>query len=245
MKRDSRRVLAVLVSLAVVGLVGAAGALAGTAPEDPPAGQLLDVSKQVRAIHDKLDELIGRGQRARPGNLLASADCGYGSPSEVFAPWGDGAEYSLAPEGDFSATDEWTLSKDAAVVPSADPFSGAHQSLLLGQDGQAATPALCVDLNNPTIRFFARDVGGNEKANLRVDVLYEDFTGHVKHLTIARLKAGGDWQPSIVVPIYMNMLAAASPTGVTAVAFRFKAEGLQKGETLSVSSLYVDPWLSR
>ena len=47
--------------------------------------------------------------------------------------------------------------------------------------------------------------------------------------------------PSFILPIYMNVLALASPSGVTAVAFRFKAEGLQKDETLSVSSLYVDP----
>jgi hypothetical protein len=39
----------------------------------------------------------------------------------------------------------------------------------------------------------------------------------------------------------MNVLALASPSGVTAVASRFKAEGLQKDETLSISSLYVDP----
>jgi hypothetical protein len=104
---------------------------------------------------------------------------------------------------------------------------------------------MCVDVSNPTIRFFTRDVGGNGKANLKVDVLYEDFDGHVKHLTVAKLRAGSDWQPSMIVPFYMNMLAAASPSGVTAVAFQFKAEGLQKDESLSISSVYVDPFNSR
>ena len=104
---------------------------------------------------------------------------------------------------------------------------------------------MCVNLDNPTFRLFTRDLGGNGKANLKVDVLYEDFGGHVKHLTIAKLKAGGEWQPSIIVPIYMNMLAAASPSGITAVAFQFKAEGLQKDEKLSISSFYVDPYCSR
>jgi hypothetical protein len=45
--------------------------------------------------------------------------------------------------------------------------------------------------------------------------------------------------------MYMNMLALASPSGLTAVAFRFKAEGLQKDETLSISTLLVDPFSSR
>jgi hypothetical protein len=58
----------------------------------------------------------------------------------------------------------------------------------------------------------------------------------VKHLTIAKLRAGSEWEPSVILPMYMNVLALASPSGVTAVAFRFKAEGLQKGETLSISS---------
>jgi hypothetical protein len=236
--------LATLLSLLAVSLLGAPAALADDTTTADEA-QLVDVSKQVGDIQNKLNQLIGRGQTAKSGKLLASADCGYLDPSQVFLAWGDDASYSLAPQGDFSTTDGWTLSKRAMIVPSADPFSGAQQSLQLGHDGQAATPAMCVNLDNPTFRFFTRDIGGNGKANLKVDVLYEDFEGHVKHLTIARLKANSEWQPSIIVPIYMNMLAAASPSGVTAVAFQLKAEGLQKDETLSISSFYVDPYCSR
>jgi hypothetical protein len=45
--------------------------------------------------------------------------------------------------------------------------------------------------------------------------------------------------------MYMNRLSLASAEGLTAVAFRFKAVGLQKDETLSISSLYVDPFRNR
>jgi|SRR5438034_219313 len=244
MKGILRCFLAGLLFAGALSLFGAATALADdTTP--PEQAQLIDVSKQVGDIQTKLSQLISRGQTARAGKLLSSADCGYLDPSQVFLSWGDDASYSLAPQGDFSATDKWTLGKQATVVDIADPFSGAQQSLQFGHDGQAATPAMCVNLDNPTFRLFTRDLGGNGKANLKVDVLYEDFGGHVKHLTIAKLKAGGEWQPSIIVPIYMNMLAAASPSGVTAVAFQFKAEGLQKDEKLSISSFYVDPYCSR
>jgi len=238
-----RCLFAALLCATVLGAFGVAAAAAETTADDP--AQLLDVSKQVGGIQTRLNQLLSRGQSARPGKLLASADCGYGGASQEFLRWGDLASYALAPQGDFSATDGWTLSKQATVVDEADPFSGAARSLQLGHDAQAATPAICVDLDNPTIRFFTRDQGGNGKANLKVDVLYEDFNGAVKKLTIARLKAGADWQPSVVVPMYMNMLAAASPSGVTAVAFQFKAEGLSKGEALSISSLYVDPYSSK
>ena len=145
----------------------------------------------------------------------------------------------------FAETDGWTLNKHASVARWADPFSGAAQSLQFAKGAEAATPAMCVNLDHPTIRFFARDVGGNGKSRLKVDVLYEDFSGSVKHLTIAKLKAGSEWRPSVILPMRMNMLALASPSGLTAVAFRFKAEGLQKDETLSISSVYVDPFRNR
>ena len=89
-------------------------------------------------------------------------------------PGGHDASYVLAPQGDLSATDGWTLDKQA-TVPSADPFSGAQQSLQFAKGAEAATPAMCVTLDHPTIRFFIRDRGGNEKSQLKVDVLYEDF----------------------------------------------------------------------
>ena len=217
-----------------------AAAEVGTAGDE-----IVDVTKQVSQIEKKLDELLGHGRWARAGDLLESADCGYGEPSTLFAPWGDDATYMLAPQGDLSDTDGWTLDKDAVVDSSADPFSGAARSLRFSKGAEAATPAMCVNLDHPTIRFFVRDEGGNEKSHLRVEVLYEDFGGGVKHLTVARVRAGSAWRPSAIVPMYMNMLALASPSGMTAVAFRFKAEGLQKGETISISSILVDPFRSR
>lgn len=238
-----RRVLIMAACMATCLGIAASPAMADEIPSSD--SQLQDVSKQVSGIQKHLDDLLAHGRWATAGKLVSSADCGYGEAEQVFLPWADDAAYELAPQGDFSTTTGWTLSKGAAVVAGGDPFSGADQSLALGKDGQAATPAMCVDLSNPTIRFFARDVGGNGKANLKVDVLYEDFDGHIKHLTIAKLRADSEWQPSVIVPFYMNLLAAASSSGVTAVAFQFKAEGLQKDESLSISSLYVDPFNSR
>lgn len=244
MKRIVRRGFAI--GACVLALTAASVASA-TAKDGEAAdeAQLLDVSKQVSEIQKKIDELIARGRWAREGKLLADAECGYDDPAPVFAAWGDTAYYSLATQGDLAASDGWTLNKHATVVEGGDPFSGAGYSLQLAKGAEAATPALCVTLDNPSIRFFVKDVGGNGKANLKIDVLYEDLDGHVKHLTVAKLKAGTDWQPSAIVPMYMNMLAQASSSGVTAVAFQLKAEGLQKDETLSISGLYVDPFQSR
>jgi hypothetical protein len=94
------------------------------------------------------------------------------------------------------------------------------------------------------MRFFVRDQNGNGNADVRVDVLYEGLNGNMASLTIARVRAGSTWQPSAIVPILVNLLAAASPTGETAIAFRFTAEGLAQNESIDVSSLYVDPFQS-
>lgn len=239
MNRSLKNILVLSISIFVLAGSAATGALAADAAGE--GTQLSDVSKQVSGIQKKMDELLAHGRWATAGKLLAGADCGYGEPSSMFAAWGDDATYVLAPQGDLAASDGWTLNKQATVIPSADPFSGAKNSLQFVKGAQAATPAMCVNLDNPTIRFFVRDLGGNDKSQLKIDVLYEDLDGHVKHLTVARVRAGGEWQPSVILPIYMNILALASPSGVTAVAFRFKAEGLQKDETLSISALYVDP----
>ena len=239
------RIKRALVAGACFVALAAVAAGPGMAADDSSDDQLVDVSKQVAGIHKKMNDLLAHGRWARSGELLASADCGYGNAAQIFSPWGDPALYALAPQGDFAPSDEWTLDKEATVVTAADPFSGALDSLQLEKGAEAASPAMCVNLDNPTIRFFARDVGGNGKSHLKVDVLYEDLDGHVKHLTIAKLRLGTEWQPSVIVPMYMNMLAVASPEGVTAVAFKFRAEGLQKDETLSISSLYVDPFSSR
>jgi hypothetical protein len=238
-----RRILPLAACVLVFAATGTTAALAGEG--EAAEEQLLDVSKQVTDIEGKLTDLLAKGRWARAGELLAGTDCGFGEPSAAFAPWGDDATYVLAPQGDLSATDDWTLNKHATVVPSADPFSGAAQSLELGKGAEAATPAMCVNLDHLTMRFFIRSNGGNERARLKLDVLYEDFDGHVRRLPIAKLKAGSAWQPSVVVPMYVNRLALASPQGLTAVAFRFKADGLQKDESLSISSLYVDPLRNR
>jgi len=226
--------------IALAGVAAAPGMAADTSDD-----QLIDVSHQVSDIQKKVNDLLGHGRWARSGELLAGADCGYGDASTVFSPWGDPSLYALAPQGDLMPSDDWTLDKESSVVIGADPYSGAFESLQLEKGAEAASPAMCVNLDNPTIRFFARDLGGNDKANLKIDVLYEGLDGHVRHLTIAKLRLGDEWQPTVIVPMYMNVLALASPDGVTAVAFKFKAEGLQKDETLSISSLYVDPFSSR
>jgi hypothetical protein len=254
--RSVRRLVGGLVCGAVVGLgvVGAAVAspilpvapviVAPTLPVvvSPVAPAGVSVSGQVGAIQQDVSELLAPGG-AQAGQL-SSPLCGYPPASQAFLAWGDGSSYALAPDGDFSTSGEWTLNPLATIVAGGDPYSGAQQSLQLAAGGQAASPAMCVNVDDPTIRFFVRDQGGNGNADVRVDVLYQGRNGNIHTLTIARVRAASSWQPSSVIPIWVNLLAAASPNGTTAVAFVLTAEGLTQNETIGVSSLYVDPFQS-
>jgi len=227
----------------LAGLVGAEGALAGSSGGTDP--QVVDISHQLSDMQKKLNDLLSRGRLAKAGKLAATADCGYGDSSQVFLPWGDLASYSLVPQGDLGDTSGWSF-KNVGFSDDHDPFTPGTRSLLFTKgDSEAVTPVMCVNLDNPTLRLFLADRGGNGKSHLEVSVIYEDLDGNAHDLTLARLKVGAVWQPSVIVPIGVNLLSAASASGWTPVSFDFRVNGLQKGETFSLDGVYVDPTRSR
>jgi hypothetical protein len=229
-------------SVAICVLIVAIAAPAAYAVENP-IGQLLDVSKQVSSIQKKVDKVVAKDGLLPPADLLASADCGSVDTDQVFQAWDDQADYLLAPQGDLAATDQWTLGKGAVLSADHDPYSTSVQSILLPAGSQVATPAICVDLSKPSIRLFVKN-NGDPSSALRVDVLYQDEKGKSRSLTIASLQAGNTWEPSIVLPIYLNALAASSATGLTAVAFQFSPEA-KGNSSWQLDGLYVDPFKGR
>ncbi|TMM03681.1 MAG: hypothetical protein E6G10_06965 [Actinobacteria bacterium] len=180
---------------------------------------------------------------ALAGPLVATAtDC----PSEVltqpFLPWADPASYVLAPDGGFEAgASGWSLS-DAAITADNESFyvhgSGDGAALELAPGGSATSAPMCVGIEHPTLRFFARH-DGSAASTLRVDVLYEDAAGTTRSLTIGRVLGGDDWSPTLVMPVVANLLALV-PGERTAVAFRFTAEGADAA--WRIDDVYVDPY---
>ncbi len=249
MNRSSTSAHRILLALTVAmfASIAATTARADTGTSPTPASQLVDTSHQVADIQHQIANLQAKGQAAKSGKLTAAAAsaCGFQNPTQVFLPWGDPASYALAPQGDLSSTTGWSF-KHTNLAADHDPYTAGTNSLQFAQgDSEAVTPAMCVNLTNPTIRLFMKDTGGNGKSDVKVDVLYEDLNGNIQHLTLAKLRVGSTWAPSITIPIAVNILSAANASGVTAVAFDFKVEGLQKNETLSLDGFYVDPFLAR
>jgi hypothetical protein len=239
-KRRARGCVLALVGVLVLGL----GATAANADDD----ELVDVSKTTSEIQKKLHELRGKGRSARKGELSAAAVCGDDSTSQVFAPWGDTADYTRAPEGDLESTGGWELDKnDVTVIDENSPFSAGSKSLLLGDKGEAVTPVMCISTAHPTIRFFAQNTGSPE-STLEIEVLYENVDGHTKKLRVAKLRGSDEWRPTRIVPIHVNVLAAASEDGLTAIALKFKAKDVRSKERhrgWKIDDVLVDPFKAR
>jgi hypothetical protein len=181
---------------------------------------------------------------AHAGVLLSSAsNCSSETLSQPFQPWLDVSSYAPLPGGAFeSGQAGWSLSGAAAVTPGNESYylnSPTDSSSLSLPGGSSATsPSMCVGINNPTVRFMARN-GGSLFSTLRVDVLFEDALGNVHSAPVATLLSGSSWQPTLPLPITVNLLTLL-PGNETAVAFRFTAQG--GGGDWHIDDVYVDPW---
>lgn len=178
---------------------------------------------------------------AQAGVLVSSAgDCDNGSSSQVFLPWADVASYFLAPGGDFeSGAAGWALN-GAGVVGGNEPWNvtgGGSSSLSIPAGGSATSPTVCVGIEHPTIRFFAKSTDAGLLSSLRVDVLFEDAWGEVHSLTVGTV-GGGDWSVTPVYLVVANLLPLL-PGEHTPVAFRFTPEGTGSWQ---IDDVHVDPY---
>jgi hypothetical protein len=124
------------------------------------------------------------------------------------------------------------------VVADNEPFwvhGGDTPAAVRVADGASLTsPPICVGVDDPTMRFFARSAGG-PSGTLDVDVLYTDADGVPRELTIGTVVAdeAAEWTPVAPLPITAN-------TYEMSVAFRFTARG--PGSEWLVDDVYVDPY---
>lgn len=181
---------------------------------------------------------------ASAGPLVADApDCDAQSLSQPFLPWADVASYTLDPGGSFeNGTSPWALSGGAAVVNGNESFNvteaNDHKSLALPAGSSAVSRSLCVGIEHPDIRFFARS--GSALNRVNVEVLFEDGIGNAQSAPIGAITAGSDWAPTAPLPIVVNLLPLL-PGNHTAVAFRFTAAS----GSVQIDDVYVDPYARR
>jgi hypothetical protein len=179
------------------------------------------------------------------GPLAAFANCGYGAERQAFLPWLDLAEYSLAPNGNLASTSGWTLD-GSATSSGHDPYGLSSRSLVFDRNGDSATtPWMCVNLQNPTVRFLAVDSGGLGLGSLSVTLRYYTASGATGSLPLGLVKPVRSWEPSLPLVLALNSLSLLSSNGWTQISLEVKAGGLSAGETLSADGFWVDPCRSR
>jgi len=174
----------------------------------------------------------------------ASAQADDGAPcadrviEQPFTAWGDLADYFLAPDGDFTAGGAgWDLT-GGELVEDNEPHwvhgGDTPAALELDSGASATTPPICVSVDDPTMRFFARSIGG-PSGTLSVKVLYTDPDGADRALTIGTVVSddADGWTPVAPLPITAN-------TYEMRVAFRFTAQG--PGSAWRIDDVYVDPY---
>ena len=90
---------------------------------------------------------------------------------------------------------------------------------------------MCIGVEHPTVRFFARNTGDP------LSVLTVSVVGSHGSLPVGFITARSEWAPTPVVPVVVNLL---SLLGDQQVAFRFTAAD-GRGEW-TIDDVYVDPY---
>jgi hypothetical protein len=181
---------------------------------------------------------------AHAGPLVASAnDCASQELSQPFAPWLDPAHYTLAPNGGFEESpSSWDLRGGASPVSGNEPYyvraDGDSTSLRLPSGSSATSSAMCVGIEHPTLRLFARN-SGSPLSTLKVEVHFEDAFGNVHSAPLGVVSSSGAWQPTLPMVLGVNLLPLL-PGEHTPVAFQFTPRG--EGGKWQIDDVYVDPY---
>jgi hypothetical protein len=173
----------------------------------------------------------------------ATTGCPDVAVTQPFAPWGDAADYFLAPNGGLErGASGWALRGDAELQKGNEPFyvvdDGDRRSLSLSAGSSATTASFCIGVEHRSMRFFA---DGSRSSSLDVDVLYSDDGGRERSMRLATLSGSGRWAPTDVVPMIVNAMAAERDNALS-VRLRFTPRA--RGDW-SIDDVLVDPYRSR
>jgi hypothetical protein len=182
---------------------------------------------------------------ANAGLLVKSVqDCDTAQFSKPFSQFGDNFDYVPVPGGSFEpGAPAWAMTGGARVVAGNESYyvrsAGDSKSLYLPQGATATSPAMCVGLEDPTVRWLAKSSGSllGLTGATTVEVLFENSLGQVLALPVGAGLLSSKWQPSIPGVVTASLLPLL-PGDKTAVAFRFRAVT----GNWNVDDAYVDPF---
>jgi hypothetical protein len=174
---------------------------------------------------------------AQAALLGSGSACNSATESQPFAAWGDNNLYEPITGGNFQSTTGWTLSGGAKIVSGGDPFiaAGAPRSLELPAGASATSPASCVNLSDPTLRFFDR-LTTSTGAHIQVTLLYNNVVLGLLPPSAGAVSPSVGWQPS-------PTLTTASTVGTITSLFNAKVSlrFTAVGGPVQIADIYIDP----
>lgn len=185
--------------------------------------------------------LLAPAGTASAGLLSQSAGpCPSYPSSQEFARWLDPMNYTLAPGGAFESASGLTLTGGAKIVAGNEPYylnrTTDRNSVLIPQGGTVTTGPICISVDKPTVRFFAKRPSFALLPLMTVEGLYTTPSGTTASLPLIGVPlAGGSW----AVQLPMVSASAVLELGdTTMMRFRIRAVS----GTWQVDDFYVDPW---
>ena len=182
--------------------------------------------------------LLAPAGTANAGVLSQSAGpCPSYASSKVFA--GDPFSYTLAPGGAFESDSDLTLTGGARIVAGNESSyvhgSGDSHSVLIPRGATVTTGPICVGIDKPTVRFFAKRPSFALLPLMTVEGVYTTKSGGTASLPLVCLPlAGGGW--SLQLP-FVSLGSILELGDTTTMRFRVRAVS---GDW-QIDDFYVDP----
>jgi hypothetical protein len=188
----------------------------------------------------------------------ADAACPSNPVSELLAPFGDNASYSLLQGSSFeSGSPGWWLN-NAEVVggegagaegasgeggsgegTAGEGANGDSYSLAIAPGGSAVSPQFCVSSEYPSFRFFSRESGGSGwNSSLKVSLRWAGGYWREVEIPVASLQPSGSWtlSPSVALA---GALPLRMPGSTLKVRLVFQPSG---GGSWAIDNVYIDPY---
>ncbi len=169
--------------------------------------------------------------------------CSYSGAKQVFSRWGDQNSYVLAPDGGFEAGGAgWSLTGGAKAVKGNESYyvHGARdsRSLSLPAGSSATSPSICVAIDTPILRMFARNTG-DPTSRLRVEAIYS-LEGVLRTDVVNDVIAGSSWAPTQEMSVVLGLSTIVGT--VTPSSIQVRITPLDSKGKWRVDDFYVDPF---
>jgi hypothetical protein len=185
--------------------------------------------------------LLAPAGTANAGLLAQSAGpCPSYPAGAVFSRWLDPMKYTLAPGGAFETSSGLTFTGGARIVAGNESSyvhsSADRNSVLIPRGGTVTTGPICIGIDKPTVRFFAKRPNFALLPLMTVEGVYTTPSGGTASLPLVGVPlAGNSW--SLQLP-FISASALLQLGDTTMMRFRIRAVS---GDW-QVDDFYVDPW---